>query len=620
MTVETETVASIPQNTTGTISDRTGSSRTNTGGSLRAKPSRDTVRPRKDKKKPVKKPPPIVSGPGSSKAELFEQRVASEIEGESTDSDETFVYESNPADGRSQSRHHSRTPSSASLSTVAERQRAGLGGRVFTGSEHASDQPVRSKRSMKFASNSFMGSNNDDDSPDAGYGTVRTNHSMRATPRPDTTSKYVGRIHQNEGHGSRSPVDVDSPFSQAQRVRTGTRDDWRLPRGDGGSRPGTIVPSRNLTQKAFDQVSMDKHGSGTSEDERTPLFHNLRNPRTRGPHHLRHANVYPDTEHENYSCLRRTVTLFMAASLVLALLVVGGGVIFGANKPLYDVSIMEIQNVLASEQEIMLDLLVQAINPNLATVVITDMDINIFAKSRFVGDLDRNHDGDGKKDGDDEMIQHRAGVPIIDQQGIQRSSRALQALSTKRVPRRPGSAPISRSIESFSDGVDDGTDPMPCPPWEPDCDVPGKDPDHDRLTMLLGRIFHFDSALAFEPSPVRHLPTNSSGELRLARPGNKTESGGSERWERVTKHPFELIVRGILKYQLPLSTRLQTRSVGASVAVFPEEDVHGGTMRTMMLSRLQSLEQGGRKIALKESNSNGQGQSLGVVGENEAEV
>jgi hypothetical protein len=38
----------------------------------------------------------------------------------------------------------------------------------------------------------------------------------------------------------------------------------------------------------------------------------------------------------------------------------------------------------------------------------------------------------------------------------------------------------------------------------------------------------------------------------LSSPGNKTEAGGTERWERVLQHPFELTVRGIIKYQLPL--------------------------------------------------------------------
>ncbi|KAK3104260.1 Vacuolar inheritance and morphology protein, partial [Teratosphaeriaceae sp. CCFEE 6253] len=101
------------------------------------------------------------------------------------------------------------------------------------------------------------------------------------------------------------------------------------------------------------------------------------------------------------------------------------------------------------------------------------------------------------------------------------------------------------------------------------------DLEKDAQTMLLGRITHFDQALAFEGSPLKRHPHFSLGELRLSRPGNRTEAGGSARWERTLRHPFELIVRGVLKYQLPVSMREESVSVGASVLVQPEEGVEG---------------------------------------------
>ncbi|KAL9051268.1 MAG: hypothetical protein Q9162_006111 [Coniocarpon cinnabarinum] len=571
MIVETETVPSIPQNTTNTSSDRTGSNRVGTGGSLRSRPSSDTIRPRKEKKK-TRRPPPIVSGPGSSKAELFEQRVASEIEGESTDSDETFVYESNPAEAPSRLRHHSRTPSTASLSNPQDRPRAL--GRVLTGGESAYDRPVRPKRSMKFASSSYAGSSFDDESTDANQGTVRTHH-VRSTPRPDVHHKHVGRVHRGTGHGSDSPLDSDSPFSQAQRMRTGTGLGWRSPRGERGDGSDSTARNRTPTKSNFDSMGFDTNASGTSDDERMPLLRTLRNPRTRGPHRLRQSNIYDNNERPQ-GRLSRMGTLISAAAFCLLIFGVAGAGLFATSKPLYNVSVMEIQNVLASEQEIMLDLLVEAVNPNVATIAVNDMDVNVFAKSRYVGDPDPDDGGENK-----------TSVLL---RSLSRQDRSLHSVVH--------SSRSSDKATTRGDGVDDGTDPIPCPPDEPSCPLPDKD--HDRQTMLLGRIFHFDSALSFEPSPLRRAPANSSGELRLAHPGNRTESGGSARWERVTKHPFELIIRGILKYQLPLSTRVQTRSVGASVAVFPEEDVGGGSMRTVMLSRLESAEKGGKVVKFGE--------------------
>lgn len=65
MTVETETVSTIPQVALGGGAvERTASGRVETGGSLRLKPSNETIRPRKDKKKVMRKAPSISAGTG----------------------------------------------------------------------------------------------------------------------------------------------------------------------------------------------------------------------------------------------------------------------------------------------------------------------------------------------------------------------------------------------------------------------------------------------------------------------------------------------------------------------------------------------------------------------------
>jgi hypothetical protein len=59
MTVETETVSSIPQGTLGPPTDRAASGRVEHGGTLRAKASNDTIRPGKSRKKASRKAPSI---------------------------------------------------------------------------------------------------------------------------------------------------------------------------------------------------------------------------------------------------------------------------------------------------------------------------------------------------------------------------------------------------------------------------------------------------------------------------------------------------------------------------------------------------------------------------------
>ena len=224
-----------------------------------------------------------------------------------------------------------------------------------------------------------------------------------------------------------------------------------------------------------------------------------------------------------------------------------------SNRPMYDLKIEKVQNVLASEQEIMLDLLVGAVNPNALGISVSDMDVNIFAKSKHVG---RSGDFSDNKPTD---MTSSISLPSTRRKRSQPPSPASKLHYWYPHNEPPPPSPTN--------GHDHGTDP--------DDSLEG-----DSQTMLLGRIFHFDQSLTFEGSPIKRHPHFSVGELRLAHPGNKTEAGGSHRWEEVLKHPFELIIRGVLRYQLPVSNRVLNAAVAASVLVHPEDGVDDeGNMR-----------------------------------------
>ena len=113
------------------------------------------------------------------------------------------------------------------------------------------------------------------------------------------------------------------------------------------------------------------------------------------------------------------------------------------SKPLDDVHVKDIRNVLASEQEIMLDLHVHAINPNLLDIQVSDLDVNIFAKSKHVGT----------------SSLWRAGHP-------QTSTRKLRpSLYTNDVASRQAPPLLDPSdiISHFDDSVDEGTAPIEDP-------------------------------------------------------------------------------------------------------------------------------------------------------------
>lgn len=515
MTVETETVASIPQTTNPPPTKQPADpSRTDNNGTVKLRPSNETIRPKKEKKRAKKAPSIISTGGPSTKADIFEAKVASEIEGDDSDSDETFVYESNPPERRPrQTKNHSRTPSATSMHSMSERRNGARTASLLD------SHRVRAKRSMKFASNSYAAGSMDDDFSER-----------------DACSQTSGRKHSQHigmftrGHSNQGP-DQDSPYSAASRLRVSTKSDSNNSSRRQSPRSGQQTPTHANGRSSRKGEIFDFGASG--DDEHTPLLPgSLRTPRTRASRRpadtsRRHMEYYDDPRRGCMSRLAGGMVMFVMGVLVLLGI---SGFFFATTKPMSDVHIQQIKNVLASEAEIMLDLQVEAMNPNMGSIAVMNVDLNIFAKSRHVGDPDPSHNH--TKDGvTSSWRRHR--------------------------PRRP----------NLGIRDDDPSDPLP---------GDGDGADGDGQTMLLGRIFYLDSALLFEGSPLRHEPHNATGELRVSKPG-RIEENGRERWERVLPHEFELIVRGVLKYQLPLNSRVLTASVVAGVLVHPEAgvDEHG---------------------------------------------
>ena len=527
MVVETETVSSIPQAALAVNpGEKVLAGKSESNVSLRRKQSGDTIRPRKDRKKATRKPASVISGTGSSKADIFEAKVASEIEGESTDSDETFVYESNPPE-TSIRRHHSRTPSATSVQSLIERR----GGPRPSSQTVDNHRPLKTKRSMKFASTSYASSSVDSESGDRDRGSVRSPNLISVHAGHLQHSKSAAHSHINNAAAAQG--ENDSPFSQASKMRAVTTVDSKA------IFPNPRTPSRLKQPMKKDNSNISDLDGGASDTERTPLIAEMHTSRTRTARrptgsHSRHVDCYNDSHQAR---VRNFTGCISMAFALLLISLCGAGFVFVTMTPLYALAVQDIQNVLASEQEIMLDLLVTATNPNIFSISIDTMDVNVFAKSRHIG-----------------SDRFWRGGPVSLRSGMRRSSEQ-SLVSIFPTPRR-----TRAQLHLFSGGVDEGTDPVHIP-------------ESDGQTMLLGRIFRFDSGLTFDSSFLRRQASNSSGEVRLAHPGNKTEVGGTERWGRVIQDPFELIIRGILKYQLPLSTKMHTKSISANVVVHPEDDI-----------------------------------------------
>lgn len=500
MTVETETVASIPQVALGT-----GSKTESTNGTLKAKPSTETIRPKKDKKKVPRKQPSTANGTGSI-ADNFEAKIASAVdEANESDSEETFVYDSNPPDAadRTTRRFHSRTPSATSMASQADRQNSRSIYGIMEG--HG---PVP-KKSMKFV-NTFNGSGTDGltTGDEEGKGTGRSaGGSGRGTTRHH---HHIGRWGRQPNNGHTSIFDNESPFSTANRSKLN---------GHSKSSPGPTSPRnhtspRGLSTKrsALQMSSMyDMDEGGGADDERTPLMGSTRarSGRRRGPHNLRQAEAQTYTRRSSY--LNRFAACLVLTMMFLLVITGAIGFMFATSQPMSDLDIVSIDKVVTSEQLLMFDLKVRGHNPNIVVVTVDQTDLEVFAKSEHAG-----------------------------------------------VDRDWWSRPDGPGVEALGDKKDKGGK---------DKDK-GKDKDDDRPNILLGSIQSFDSPLSFKGSFFHQGMSEAIGGMQLSYPGNGT-AGGAARWEKIYQNEFDLIIKGVLKYTLPLSARIRSATVSGRTTVKP---------------------------------------------------
>ena len=494
MTVETETVMSVPSMNVGAPADaRNTSGKQDPNSTLRMKPSTETMRPRKEKKKTIRKAPSLASTTGTSKADIFEAKVKSTIEqADSSDSEETFVYESNPPEP-APPRSHSRTPSMTSIASHGDYYRGRY--RQDAGSSLAG------KKSMKFANNTKNVSNY----PSAEDTSSIDQTLMNAIANPATGSaqfpRHIGRHGRHPAH--LSLFDNEAPFNNNPRSPR---------KATAGSFTRRASPRPHTPRSANFRVPATGKSYGThydleADDERTPLISSVRSVRSR-------RRGY-DPREEDYNSLRPRSSLkrigacmcFGSLFTLLVALVVASLIL--CSRPLQNVRLKAIENVLASDKQIIFDLRVQAVNPNIVGVQITDMNLYVHARSSYVGDSKwwREHGGDNNSTEDE-----------FDAQG----------------------------------GVDEGTDPI----------------FDDPHLMLVGQVSSFDVPLSFGSSPWHHSQSTSVGAVRLDRPSNSSESE-KDRWEMVFYHDFDLIVRGVLQYTLPISSRVRAAEISGKTLVKP---------------------------------------------------
>ncbi len=428
----------------------------------------------------------------SSKADVFEAKIASAVdEADTSDSDETFVYDSNPPDGRDRpQRFHSRTPSATSMASQVDRNGMRSIHQVLDGPAGAA---VAVKKNMKFVNNFSSGNDSGIGDDEASKGSGRSNGgSSRGTTRQQYHLGRFGRTVPRDGHPSL--FDNESPFllNTAARPRPGANStNPRQPSGPPS--PASTRPRERLTDDAGGVLApsaYDLDDTTGADDERTPLIQSsVRSGRAaRGRRHPepRAAGLPP-----------------AAAVLPQPPRHVPGGHGHDHARHLRRHR-LHVRHVAAAEPH--------------------------RARQHHQRDCERagahvRHDHPGPQP------QHRRRHRRRRRHG--RFAKSPHAGTDSEWWRRPHG---------------DGTLAA-----RADASIPEVPKNDTAPNMLLGHIFEFDSPLSFEGSFFHNGLSPSTAAVRIRRPGNETD-GGSERWERIMADEFTLIVKGSLKYSLPSAT------------------------------------------------------------------
>ncbi|KAI8085923.1 uncharacterized protein B0P05DRAFT_466089 [Gilbertella persicaria] len=81
---------------------------------------------------------------------------------------------------------------------------------------------------------------------------------------------------------------------------------------------------------------------------------------------------------------------------------------------------------------------------------------------------------------------------------------------------------------------------------EPNMTSFGADP-----AEFLGTIYHLEDPLIYQAGGLfRPVTSTATSQIQIKNPGaTKDDNSGNERWSLLIRYPYELTVRGVLKYQ-----------------------------------------------------------------------
>lgn len=334
--------------------------------------------------------------------------------------------------------------------------------------------------------------------------------------------------------------------------------------------------------------------------------------RAYSPHNYQRR--YRNSSH--YEKLRRIVWFCFA---IVVILLVGFimGFVLATTKPLREVNLARVFDILVSDEELVFDVAVEAINPGYLNVEVHSLDLDVFARSPYVKGKDLTigskrtyiYDGENSKRHIDRFSQtqvHRLDepsppsshamllgnirhfeVPLVFGGGVF-EHHPLRSIGQLKLV-NPG---LNATLPDDDDGNDgnerDGENGKIPDTGRGDFDG---DDDFDNPTTAqwnkenkenIGReILETKTSVKMKHStqtlPIEIvIPVVSSGSISTLQDSSKKHlDDGQKRWAIVNTHPFELILRGVIKYQLALDSTPRVASITRTTNVDPSQNDGG---------------------------------------------
>lgn len=238
-------------------------------------------------------------------------------------------------------------------------------------------------------------------------------------------------------------------------------------------------------------------------------------------------------EDHRFNCVKSFIYTLIS---ILTIMSVGFvmGFLLATTKELTHVSILSIENTLVSQDELVFNIVVEAFNPGWFSVEILEVELDVFAKSGYLPDPDEGNDGGGAV-GSTDNFENDFETNVIE-------------------------------------------------------------------TVLLGSVYALESPMYFRGGLLRREPIRQVAEVKLLEPGRNLSTlqkngaeftnfksrsledktfnfselppslpDNSKKWETISKNPFDIIVRGLLKYKLPLAKSLKAVVVKKTSYVDPND-------------------------------------------------